>query len=185
MSATSGLRPSRDFSDAAIWRGSAVAIIVGSFLSTVAPQIWTRVGSAQFDLVEALFVLSLSLQAAFNPAALVLAGCAMLVMVVIGYFVMATFRGDHTTYAAAMIIGARTAAIGIGIVLFFGLIFSRGAILTSYPGEVSDALASLVRFALACTISLGVGAITGLAARIAAGAPTVESTQMQADASAG
>jgi hypothetical protein len=39
--------------------------------------------------------------------------------------------------------------------------------------------------ALACALMLIAGAITGLAARMAAGAPTVETTQAQADASAG
>ena len=174
MNAASEAGPARDFSDVAIWRGSAVAVAVGCMLSVIVPRVWMQIGANPFDLAQAFFVLSYSFQFVFNPAALVLGICAMLIMVVISYFVMAAYKGDHTTHRAAMIIGARTAAIGIAISLFFSVMFSRGGVLTNYASDASGVLTGLAQVAVVCALSLAIGAITGLAARIAAGAPTIE-----------
>ncbi len=99
------------------------------------------------------------------------------VMVVIGYLVMAAYKGDHTTYAAALVIGARTAAVGFAILLLFLLPVSGGAILTTHTGGVFDPLAAIAQLLVTGALMLIAGAITGLAARLAAGAPTVELTQ--------
>lgn len=177
MSAGVHSQPARDFSDVAIWRGSLAAIVAGYLIAVVAPAIWASLDVESFDLQRAWFLITYRLHDALDPAALLAGFCTMGVMVVIGYFVMAAYKGDHTTYVAALIMGARTAAVGFAILLLLATLVSGGAILTTHIGGVFDPLAAIAQIVGLGAFVLIAGAITGLAARLAAGAPTVELAQ--------
>lgn len=185
MNAASGVGPARDFSDVAIGRGSVAAIVVGYFLSFLVPAVWSGMVAAPFDLARPLLLLTYGLNNALNPIALIVGFCSIGVLLVIGYFVMAAYKGDHTSHVAAMIIGARTGAIAFGIMLAFGLLFSMGWLFSVHEGDFMAVAVFVMQLAVLFALILAAGAITALAARIAAGAPTVESQQLQADASAG
>lgn len=180
MNATSNVGPVRDFSDVAIWRGSLAAIVVGYLLWVISAAMWRGVSVGWLDLQSLVFALRYALEAPM----LVAGFCGMAVLVVIGYFVMAAYKGDHTTHFAAMIIGARTAAVALGIVIFFALIANLGANFADGGAFVFGLPTTVLRLATPCALILAAGALTGFAARIAAGAPTVESMQVQTDASA-
>lgn len=167
-------QPSRDFTDSSILRGSAVAIIVGYFMAVVVASMWIGRIWSPLDMARGVSAVSFGLRNALHPATLAIGLCAMAVLVVIGYFVMAAYRGDHTTHAAAAIIGARTAAIGFAILLFFASLLNLGGIVAG------GALSALPAVGVLFVLTLGAGAVTGLAARIAAGPPTVMREQ-QAD----
>lgn len=174
MNAPDEVRAMRDFTDVAVWRGSLVAIVVGYLLSIIVTAAWTSAAVGMFDPARLALALPGLIGYALDPAAMVAGFCAMAVMLVLGYFVMATYKGDHTTYPAAMIIGARTAGIGFAILLIIGLIVSRGAIVMMGPSGPFGPLSSIVQLALACAMMLTAGALTGMAARVAAGAPTID-----------
>lgn len=174
MNARDEARPTRDFTDVAIWRASLVAIVVGYLLSIILTAAWTSAAAGQFDPARLALALPELIGYALNPAAMVAGFCGMAVMLVLGFFVMAAYKGDHTTYPAALIIGARTAGIGFAILFIIGLIVSRGAIVLMGSGGAFGPLSSIVQLALACAMMLAVGALTGVAARVAAGAPKIE-----------
>lgn len=180
MSATSEVGPARDFSDVAIWRGSLAAIVVGYLMWVIAAAGWRSISAGWFDLQSVLFAMRFALEAPMLVAGV----CGMGVAVVIGYFVMAAYKGDHTTRTAAMIIGGRTGAIVFAIVVFFALIANLGAVFADVGRFVSGLPSAILQLAIPCALVLAVGAITGLAARIAAGAPTIETSQIPTDADA-
>jgi hypothetical protein len=160
-----GTKPARDFTDLAIWRGGLAAIVVGYLLSMSISAM--RYGAAGFDVA----LLANTLRFALEPAPLVMGVTTMGVAVVIGFFVMAAYKGDHTTFRAALVIGARTGAIVFAIAAVLGLLLSLSAITATgmhgFGVLVGPAIVGLL-------VAIAVGAVTGLAARLAAGAPTVE-----------
>jgi hypothetical protein len=177
MNATSDVGPVRDFSDAAIWRGSLAAIVAGYLLWVLSVALWSSISLGWFDLQSVMF----AARFAFEAPALIMGICGMAVAVVIGYFVMAAYKGDHTTYVAAMIIGARTAAIGFAAIFVFLLIANMGTI---FAGDGAVAGTYLMQSAAACVYMMAIGAGAGLAARIGAGAPTIERSEPEVAASA-
>jgi hypothetical protein len=176
-------RPARDFSDVAIWRGSLVALVVGYALSAIATAMSASLvdfglalsmgADPGWDVGAVFATVQYNLRYALNPLALVTGFCGMCVVLVVGYFVMAAYRGDHTTYVAAAIIGVRTGAIGCALLLLVLLPLSLGSIFGAI-GDVSAMLAHAGGLLASFVQALAVGALTGLAARIAAGAPTLQ-----------
>jgi hypothetical protein len=180
MNATSDVGPARDFSDAAIWRGSLAAIVAGYLLWVLSIAVWSAVNLGWFDLQSFL----MSLRFSFEAPALVVGVCGLGVAVVIGYFVMAAYKGDHTTYVAAMIIGARTAGVAFAAIFFVMLIANLGSVLVSGGAAASSLPDFFMQSAAVCAYMLAIGAGAGLAARIAAGAPTIERSVPEVAASA-
>jgi hypothetical protein len=177
MNATSDVGPVRDFSDAAIWRGSLAAIVAGYLLWVLSVALWTSISLGWFDLQSLIF----AARFAFEAPALIAGVCSLGVAVVIGYFVMAAYKGDHTTYIAAMIIGARTAAVIFAAFFVVLLIANLGAM---FADGGAGAGVYFMQSAVACVYMMAIGAGTGLAARIAAGAPTIERSVPEVAASA-
>ncbi len=175
MNAKPEAKQPRDFSSAAVWRGSIAAMVAGYFMSSIV--LATLAGSAtgfQVDLTQAFYMLPYTLAQLLNPILLMVALLPMVVVLVVGYFVMGAYQGDYTTYRAAAIIGARTAAIILAFPLFLMVLAAAGELVLHGLPNIYTTLYAILSLLAVCALVLGAGAITGLAARWAAGAPTVE-----------
>jgi hypothetical protein len=164
MTGTSRKPPTHDFSDRAMARASIAALVAGFILTNLMAASWSPGGGwvLGFDPARGLAMLPLILAYVLNPLIMVVGAGIMFIAVFVGWFVMAAYKGDHTTYRAAMIIGARTGAIVVALPAVI--------ILLANLGDLPNTILPLLFFTI---MTLVVGALTGLAARAAAGAPTL------------
>lgn len=162
----------RDFSSAAVWRGSIAAIVAGNIASAIAmTTLEAAFQGFRVDLLHVLDILAYQFEKLLNPLFLVAVFIVSAAILMVGYFVLGAYRGDFTTYRAAAVIGARTAAIIAAFPFFLFILASIGDFILHGPPDL-DVAANVLKWLLASgALILAAGAVTGLAARAAAGAP--------------
>lgn len=170
MTRTTREQPTQDFSDLAMARASVAAVVAGFILTSLLAASWSPSGGwlFGFDPARGLSMLPYILASVLNPPFLIAGFGLMAIALVIGFFVMAAYKGDHTTWRAAMVIGARTAAIVVAIPAVIILLLNLRDLLPALPPLMVFTLLTLI-----------IGALTGLAARAAAGAPTLSAQHVQ------
>ena len=157
-------KASGDFSDLAILRASAVAMVTLHLLVALLIGIVTVWSSPiSFDADDILQLVGGAGMIVVHPEALIFTLCALSVAVVIGLMFLAAGKDDPTTYRAAIKAGLKTAAVALILPLFI--------LMATSVGNGSRALEGLISLGVGVSLALGVGALTGIVARFAAGSP--------------
>lgn len=170
MNTTPDLEPDRDFSGWALLRGwLASALCAYVVIMILSPTL--LFSRNLFDLSSLLERLSQTVQLANFLVGMVFTSAFASVALALLF----RTRRDHSTFLAASMAGAKAAGLGIGSVYLIGLVLNLFAVRP--PGYEILAPANWKTAAgmlWLAIIVVGAGAVSGLAFRAAAGAPTVE-----------
>jgi len=159
--------PPREFSDIAVLRGALAAAVSAYFLPTlVAPIVMSP------DPGMALQALPYALGAVLRLEVLFIGLLLTSALSIVGLIFLVRNKRGHTTYAAAATAGAKTALLVIAIA---GALFILPHIAASLFMGRFDLPAFettvVMQFLSGGVGSVAIGALSGLAGRLAAGAP--------------
>jgi hypothetical protein len=164
----------RDFSDWAVFRATTAAALSAYVLLAI-------FGILQRTLADLAITGTLppadyaaQLANTFTPMLLIISLPPLYAAALIGVFVLSVQKGGRTSYADAARAGAKTGAIALAIILVMFFIPVVPLMLSGGGFSI------LVFIATQLLVVMAIGALSGLAARWAAGRPTIE---LQQDAS--
>lgn len=159
--------PPREFSDGAVLRGALAAAVAAYFLPIlVAPLVMS--GDPILALQAWPYVLGVILRFETLFIGLLLTSA----LSIVGLIFLVRDKRGHTTYAAAARAGASTAAFVIVLAsAVFTLPYIAAGLFTGIFNLPELDLAVIMRFIGSSMGAIAVGALSGLAGRLAAGAP--------------
>lgn len=156
-----------DFSGWATLRGAAAAAVSAYLLlMTIVPAALGAPFSPDL-LLEWL-------RSAFAPMSLFVGTLFMSAASVVGLAFLANAKGNHTTYRAAAWAGACTAALLLAIACAIALLPSLiGLFATGLQSLSLPDVSAVAYFIWFTVVLMAIGAVSGLAGRVIAGAPTI------------